>query len=198
MKRLPLSAAALALALAAPVFARPPAPPTEQVLQRNVNQAARIDQGLESGQLTTREASRLQAQEARIDRVEANSLRDGQMTPQEQARVNRLQNRASRDIRRQKHDAQVTDPDSASSQRMQAAAQRNLNQQTRILQGAQSGSLTSHEVSRLERGQAHAGRVQARAGADGQVGAGESARIQQTESVQSRRIHRQKHDAQTR
>ena len=66
----------------------------------------------------------------------------------------------------------------------------------RIEQGVQSGSLTTREAGKLERGQAHDSRRQARAGADGEVSKGEQRRIQHAENRQSRRIYRQKHDAQ--
>jgi hypothetical protein len=81
---------------------------------------------------------------------------------------------------------------------MQADVQRNINQQQRIESGIQNGSLTNREVARLERGQAHVARKEARAGADGHVGAVEQQRIQRSENRQSRRIFRQKHDAQNR
>ena len=74
--------------------------------------------------------------------------------------------------------------------------QRDVNQQQRIEQGVQSGSLTTREAGKLERGQANVDRREARAGADGQVSAKEQRRVQQAENRQSRRIHREKHDAQ--
>jgi hypothetical protein len=164
--------------------------------QRDVNQEQRIEQGLQSGQLSTREAARLQAEQARIDRMESQALRDGQVSAQEKARINSAQNRASADIRRQKHDAQTGNPNSASSRRMQTDVQRSINQEQRIQQGMASGELTNREAARLEAGQARTGRTQARAGADGHVGAGEQAAIQHRQNVQSRKIYRQKHDGQ--
>jgi hypothetical protein len=59
-----------------------------------------------------------------------------------------------------------------------------------------SGELTNREAARLEAGQARVGRAQARAGADGHVGPREQAAIQHRQNVQSKRIYRQKHDAQ--
>ena len=169
---------------------------TTEVTQRDVNQQQRIEQGLQSGQLSTQEAGRLEHEEARIDRVESRRLRDGTLTPAETARINAMQNRTSADIYRQKHDAQTGDPTSVSSQRMQADVQRNVNQERRIEQGAASGELTNHEVGRLERGQSRVDRREARAARDGQVSGGEQARVQGTENRQSRHIRRQKHDAQ--
>ncbi len=185
--------AALIAAAFAPAFAQTGAP---GYTQRDVNQEKRIEQGLQSGQLTTREAARLQAEQARIDRMEANALRDGQLTAAERARINAAQNKASADIYRQKHDAQTGDPNSPSSRRMQADVQRSINQEKRIQQGMASGELTNREAARLETGQARVGRSQARAGADGHVGPREQAGIQHRQNVQSKRIYRQKHDGQ--
>src|SRR5512147_223062 len=82
-------------------------PRTDEVVDRDVNQQERIEQGLQSGQLNTREAGRLERQETRIDRTEASDLKDGKLSPQEQARLNRMQNRASANIAAQKHDGQT-------------------------------------------------------------------------------------------
>jgi hypothetical protein len=79
---------------------------------------------------------------------------------------------------------------------MQADVQRDINQQNRIEQGVQSGSLTTREAGRLERGQAHDSSMQARAGADGHVTSKEQRRVQKSENRESNRIHREKHDAQ--
>ncbi|MGN6388216.1 MAG: hypothetical protein ACTHL1_01785 [Burkholderiaceae bacterium] len=166
--------------------------------QRNVNQEQRIENGLKTGQLTTHEASQLERKEARVDRAEANAMRDGTMTDAEKTRIGNLQNQASRDIRADKHNAQVGDPTSASSRRMQADVQRDVNQQQRVNQGVRSGELTNREAGRLEHAESHVDRREARAGADGHVGAGEQRRIQRAENHSSRRIFRQKHDAQVR
>jgi hypothetical protein len=173
-------------------FAQAPA----GTVQRDVNQEKRIEQGLQSGQLTTREAATLQREESRVDRMQSNALKDGKMTAAEQAKLNAAQNKVSADIYADKHNGATGNPNSASSKRMQADVQRNLNQQQRVENGVQNGSLTNREVARLEGGQARAARKEARAGADGHVGAGEQARIQRTENRQSRKIYRQKHDAQ--
>ena len=74
--------------------------------------------------------------------------------------------------------------------------QRDVNQQQRIEQGVQSGSLTTREAGRLERGEAQVSRQEARAGVDGNVSAKEQQRVQSAENRQSKRIYRQKHDGQ--
>lgn len=165
-------------------------------VQRDINQQQRIEQGLKSGELNTKEASRLEGEEARVERMQANALKDGKLSPAKAQRIDHAQNKVSGDIAREKHDAQKGDPNSASSQRMQADVQRNVNQQKRIEQGVQSGQLTNHEAAKLERGQAHDNHLQASAGANGQVGAKEQRRIQRNENRQSRRIHHEKHDRQ--
>lgn len=167
-------------------------------VQRNTNQQERIEQGLKSGQLNTREAARLEREESAVNRMESRAMKDGTLSPAEKARIERAQNRVSRDIYREKHDAQVGNPNAASSQRMQADVQRNINQQSRVEQGIQSGQLTNREAGKLERGQARDERREARAGADGHVGAGEQRRIQTAENQQSNRIYREKHDKQVR
>jgi hypothetical protein len=193
--------AAMALSAAALSQAQTTAPATATnpgaapILQRNVNQEKRIEQGLQSGSLNTREAAGLQREEAKVDRLEAQSLKDGKLSAQEQQRLTQAQNKVSQDIHADKTNAVKGNPTSSSSQRMQADVQRNVNQQERIEQGVQSGSLTKHEAARMERGQARVEHREAVAGQDGHVGAREQRRIQRAESRQSRHIHRQKHDA---
>jgi len=171
---------------------------TGSEVQRDVNQQQRIEQGLKSGSLNTREASQLERGEARIDRMESNAEKNGNLSPAEKARIQRAQNQESRRINQLENNAAKGNPNSASSQRMQADVQRNINQQQRIEQGVKSGQLTNREVGNLERGQGRVDRAEARAGANGRVGAGEQQRIQKDENRQSKRIYRQKHDAQTR
>jgi len=167
-------------------------------VQRNVNQQQRIEQGIQSGQLTNREAGKLERGEARIERMESNAAKDGKLSAGEKARIQRAQNQESRQINRLENNAAKGNPNSASSQRMQADVQRNVNQQQRIEQGIQSGQLTNREAGKLERGQARVNRAEARAGADGKVGPKEQRGIQKAENRQSKRIYREKHDAQTR
>jgi len=185
-------AAALALAFSGAVFAQ------AGTVQRDQNQQQRIEQGLQSGSLNTREAGRLEKEETRVEKDQARAMRDGNLSPAEKARLQREQNAVSRDIYREKHDAQTGNPNSASSQRMQADVQRDINQQNRIEQGVQSGSLTTRETAKLEAGQARDTRAEAHAGANGNLSAKEQRRMQKKENKQSARIYREKHDAQRR
>jgi hypothetical protein len=72
---------------------------------------------------------------------------------------------------------------------------RQANQEKRIQQGVQSGQLTGKEAARLEKGQARVERTKERAKSDGVVTKQERARIQHQQSVQSRHIAREKHNA---
>lgn len=166
--------------------------------QRDVNQQERIDQGLQSGQLSTKEAGQLERGQQAIDHTEAKDLKDGSISPAEQTHLNSMENKESNGIYADKHNAVTGNPNSASSQRMQADVQRNVNQQQRIDNGIHNGSLTNREVGSLERGQAHVDRREANAAANGHVGRAEQARIQGSENHQSNRIFNKKHNGRTR
>ena len=74
---------------------------------REHHEQVRIRQGERSGELTRREAERLEAEQARIRVNEAYARRSGgELTAKERARLERELNKASRDIYRQKHDGQ--------------------------------------------------------------------------------------------
>lgn len=180
--------------LAIPAFAQSAASET----QRDVNQQQRIDNGLKSGQLTTREAAGLERQESRVDHAEAGALKDGKLSAAEKSRIQTMQNRSSANISKESHNGQTGNPNSASSVRMQADVARDANQERRIQAGVKNGSLTNHEVSKLERGQARGDHSVARAGRNGVVSAAEQRRLQRAENRRSARIRREKHDAQQR
>lgn len=170
-------------------------PNVQGAVQRDVNQQDRIEQGLKSGELTTKEAGRLERHEAKIERTEARDVkRDGGLTKADQAHITRMQDSASADIYRDKHNGAAGNPDSASSKRMQADVQRDANRERRIGQGAKSGSLTNGEVSSLERGEARVDQKEARDARDGHVSAREQAGIRKAGKRQSHRIHHAKHD----
>ncbi len=169
----------------------------EQDQQRNVNQQERIEQGLQSGQLSTKEAGQLERGQQHIDRMESRDLRNGSISPAEQARLNAAENRQSAAIYADKHNGVTGNPNSLSSERMQADVQRNVNQQERIQNGMRSGALTNREAGSLERGQAHVDRREANAAANGRVNGAEQARIQGAENRQSNRIFNKKHNART-
>lgn len=195
MKNAKTLAALLSLAFAGGAFAQAPAQPAqEQVIQRQVNQQQRVENGLKDGSLTTREAGQIEKKESGLDRMIARDSKDG-ISAKEQKQINARENAISRDIARDTHNARRGNPASASSQRMQADVQRNVNQDKRIEAGVQSGQLSGQEVAQRERGQSHVDAKEARAARNGHVSAAEQAGVQRSENRQSRRIHRDRHDA---
>jgi hypothetical protein len=189
---------AIALMLSVPFASAVSAQTVGTEVQRDVNQENRIERGLQSGQLSTGEAAKLERGEARIDRMESNALKNGTLSPQEAARIQQAQNQESGRINKLENNAVSGNPNSTSSQRMQSDVQRNINQQRRIEQGVQSGALTKKETSTLEGGQARIDRKEARAGANGHMSAREQGRIQHAENHQSKQIYREKHNNRTR
>lgn len=96
--------AAVAVALALPVLAFAQAA-TPRVDQRQANQEARIQQGVDSGSLTPREAHRLERGQRHVQNIEARAKADGVVTRDERARLHHAQDVQSRRIYAQKHDA---------------------------------------------------------------------------------------------
>ncbi len=76
------------------------------IQQRMQNQERRIDQGVQSGALTPKEAGKLEAEQARIRQTEERMKSDGNLTAKERERLHNMQDRASNHIYRQKHDRQ--------------------------------------------------------------------------------------------
>jgi hypothetical protein len=171
----------------------------EHFTNRNVAQQQRIEQGLKSGQLTTREAAHLEQGTARIDRMQsratnAHGAGGAGVTAAEAARIQRAQNAESHAIYNQRHDAQTGNPNSLSSRRMQGDVQRNLNQQSRIASGVDHGGLTNREVSHLSAQQARGSHAVAAAGRNGFVNGREQRRVQRGDNVRSRHIYRARHN----
>jgi hypothetical protein len=192
MKR---SLIALTLTLAFAAAAQAQEQPAAVATQRDVDQQDRVEQGLQSGQLSSKEAGSLERKEQHIDRQQAHDLKQGgALTSQEKAQITREQNQASRDIYNDKHNGVTGNPNSASSQRLQADVQRNANQQQRVTNGINAGQLTNKEAGHLEGGQARVNRNEANAAANGHVGATEQAHIQGRENTQSARVYNKKHN----
>jgi hypothetical protein len=78
---------------------------------REYREQRRINQGIRSGELTRREAERLEGGMAKI-RIDERYARSsgGGISPRERARLERELNRESRGIYRQKHDGQDRNP----------------------------------------------------------------------------------------
>ncbi len=97
----------LALFLAVGVLSVSAQAATPRVTKRQIQQQARIKEGVKSGQLTRKETRTLERQQAKIAVDKAKAKSDGVVTPAERRTLAREQNRASRRIYREKHDPQV-------------------------------------------------------------------------------------------
>lgn len=83
--------------------------PSHTINQRKENQQDRVAQGVNSGQLTSRETSRLEHQEAGINQEESNMRAhdNGNLTKQDRKTLRHQQKKVSRRIHRDKHNARV-------------------------------------------------------------------------------------------
>jgi hypothetical protein len=79
---------------------------TYGVAKKQVNQNIRISEGVASGDLTRREAQKLQQQQLHIQKEKQVAKADGIVTRWEKAHIRHDQRVASRSIYRQKHDLQ--------------------------------------------------------------------------------------------
>lgn len=79
----------------------------QRVDNRQARQQQRIANGIDSGQLTAREAGRLERQQAGVARMESRFEADGSLSRREALRLENRQDRTSRHIAWQKHDRQV-------------------------------------------------------------------------------------------
>ncbi|MBF0497040.1 MAG: hypothetical protein HQK58_10780 [Deltaproteobacteria bacterium] len=79
-------------------------PTDDPVIQyREKNQEKRIQQGVKSGELTPKEAGKLEREQARIKQTESRMKADGKLTKKERARLQRKENKASAHIYNKKH-----------------------------------------------------------------------------------------------
>lgn len=92
---------ALALALAVPAASQE----TPKVDKRQENQEKRIEQGVESGELTKKEAGRLEAGQEKLEAKEAAAKSDGVVTKKERKQLNKSAQQQSNHVAKQKHDA---------------------------------------------------------------------------------------------
>ncbi|MDP1679727.1 MAG: hypothetical protein Q8L02_06375, partial [Candidatus Nitrotoga sp.] len=92
------SITAITLAFAASSYADTP-----KIDKREANQEQRIDQGIRSGALTPKEEAKLDAGQAKIERMEDKAKADGHETKHERKRINHEQNVQSKKIHDMKH-----------------------------------------------------------------------------------------------
>lgn len=101
-----LKTAIVSLALAAPLAAFAQSTATPRFDQRQANQEQRIQQGVQSGSLTPREAVRLENGQDRLQTKEDKAKADGVVTRQERALLQHAENKQSARVYKQKHDRQ--------------------------------------------------------------------------------------------
>ena len=80
---------------------------TPRIHRRIARQEIRIHRGVRSGQLTVREAWRLQRGERHLRRLEWRARADGRMTARERIRLHRALDRQSQRIWRLKHNGRL-------------------------------------------------------------------------------------------
>jgi hypothetical protein len=165
--------------------------------QHDADQQQRIAEGLKSGQLSIREAGRIERDLQRIE-IDQARLLGSSADPRELERLAAEQQALGRDIRHEKHDAENSNPDARSAQRLADVVQRSADQQQRIARGLASGELSNREADFLERGQARVSGMQADAAEDGHVGGAEQAAILNAQRAQGQRIYASNHDRDSR
>jgi hypothetical protein len=191
MKMTPI-AALLVFALCGAVQAQDRA---VDIIQRDAGQQQRIAEGLRTGQISVREAGRLEQMAQRIQQAQANALGDdSRLDRRELGRIAAEQNNLGAQIRGGRHDGKNADPNEVSARRMAEAVQRSADQQKRIARGITSGELSAREAARLERGQARVSGMLADATGDGYVGGAELASIQNVQERMSGRVFARRHD----
>jgi len=94
---------ALFAAVALPVSAQTATP---RVDQRQANQEARIQKGVQSGALTGKEAAKLDQGQAKVQAKEDKAKADGKVTARERDKLAKAQDKQSRKIAKEKHDKQ--------------------------------------------------------------------------------------------
>ena len=122
-------------------------PTSKTINQRKENQQDRIGQGIQSGQVTAGEASKLETKESDLNKEERlmRAEDNGKLTSADKKALTQQQNQLSNRIYKDKHNGAVqnTNPSGKVGQRAE-------NQQDRIAQGVKSGQLTASETARLE------------------------------------------------
>ncbi len=169
--------------------------PDPTIGQRKENQQDRIANGVQSGQLTAGETSKLETKEAAINgetRADR-AANGGKLTAAEKQQVNQQQNQVSKQIYNDKHNANTAKYGNTQ------VGQRRENQQDRIAQGVKSGQLTAGETAKLENQQKGINQqVKAdRAANGGKLTPGEKQQVNKEQNAASKNIYKKKHNGNT-
>jgi hypothetical protein len=165
------------------------------IAQRKENQQDRIANGVQSGQLTAGETSKLETKEAAINgetRADR-AANGGKLTAAEKQQINKQQNQLSKQIYTDKHNANTAKYGN------NLVGQRRENQQDRIAQGIKSGQLTAGETAKLENQQKNINQqVKADRGANGgRLTPAEKQQVNKEQNAASKNIYNKKHNANT-
>jgi hypothetical protein len=173
----------------------PAAKPKPTIAQRKENQQDRIANGVQSGQLTAGETSKLETKEAAINgETKADrAANGGKLTSAEKKQINGQQNQVSKQIYKDKHNANTQHYGN------NKVDQRRENQQDRIAQGIKSGQLTAGETAKLENQQKG---INQQVSADrkangGTLTASEKQQVNKEQNGASKSIYHKKHNAKT-
>jgi hypothetical protein len=164
---------------------------------RQASQRARVQQGVKSGELTRRETRKVVEEQRDVRQLERAYKSDGTLTARERADLHHEQNQASRSIYRQKHDAQDR-PAVPPAVRDPGVNQRQANQTGRIMQGVRTGELTRDEATELRTERRDIRQLEQGYKSDGTLTKGERKDLHQQLNQQSREIHEEKHDEESR
>lgn len=170
------------------------------------NQKDRIVQGVNSGELTGKEAWRLGKQQGKIYHKENRFKSDGNFTRRERAVIHRDLQKSSNSIYNQKHDRQVQGVSKHGPRahgvrkgiRSPGVNKRQINQKRRIGQGVRSGELTRRETARLGHQQVRIHRQERRFKSDGRFTKRERAIVHKNQNRASKNIYRKKHNNRSR
>ena len=101
------AAAVIVAAFALPGLSIAQTASTPRVDQRQENQEKRIQQGVQSGELTKKETKHLEKGQAKVQKQENKAMADGKMSAKERAKIEKAQDRENKRIFREKHDKQT-------------------------------------------------------------------------------------------
>ncbi|HEV1993923.1 MAG TPA: hypothetical protein VGR03_06310 [Candidatus Acidoferrum sp.] len=173
----------------------PAAQPKPAVAQHKENQQDRIANGVQSGQLTAGETSKLETKEAAINgETKADrAANGGKLTAAEKKQVNHQQNQVSKQIYADKHNANTAHYGN------NKVGQRRENQQDRIAQGIKSGQMTAGEAAKAENQQKGINQQVAadRKANGGTLTASEKKQVNHEQNAASKNIYHKKHNAKT-
>jgi hypothetical protein len=154
------------------------------------NQQGRINEGVKSGELTKKEANKLDRKESKLTRMLMKDTFDGGgFTPKEAAKFERKQDKLSEKINGNKHDKQTNNTP--------VADKRADKLQSRIDKGISSGELTEAEAGKLQAKLDTMEQAITDAKADGKVTRGERKDLERSAVALSVRTLINKHDEQT-